>query len=301
MRKFALLFALVLGLPLWAADEPFAAYEKAVYNIDRETCNVYRVGPNPGYTGPDIDALHKWALARKAKGLSVPPMWGYDRSNIGGRDKTAGTPEKDKGESKAPENGDDKKDQGKPEEKKDAEPDWPPKEVAPAADKGWEPTEAELEQVKSLCLEAKNSGEFKKYDEARTLAWALLRRLAKPGDKLSTAEWAKRFDAADKINQAMKAYRSSYNTGNNDVCNALAEDIATEDKHSAMFAKLKWMYDNQRKYDISSRYFRISTYKYIENHADAFRDAAAKKLFCTQLIKGGVRDKELQDLADSYK
>lgn len=281
------------------------------YNITRDG-RVGRISPTPGTEGPDIEWVRKvWYDPYKSGKqqfvpmISFPSPKGREPWNVRGdiMKPPAGTPEKDKEEAKTPDKGreDDKKAGGSPEEKKEEQkdPDWPPKEVAPAAATNWEPTEAEFEQARKLKAEAKNSGESSKSSEAYRVLHDMVLRLAKPGEKLPTSEWGKRLDALNKINKV--ARELGYVEFGRDVVQVLADDIASEDKHPAMFAKLKWTFDNQRKYGISSRYLRTATYKYIESHADAFKDAAAKKLFCQQLIKGGISDPEIKELSESYK
>lgn len=186
--------------------------------------------------------------------------------------------------------------------KEQKEADWPPMEVNPAPEdpKAIYPTEGEIEKIKQLCVEGKNSGDSKKFAEAEELGRQIEKRMCN-GSNLTVEEWGKRFDEMNKLAAEFKKARGINALGTYQLCDAMVEDFAKTEGHAAFFAKLKWMQSRTVNLKFDARKIRIATYKYIENHAEKFKDNAAKQLFCDQLMKGGVNDPGIKELRDSYK
>lgn len=182
------------------------------------------------------------------------------------------------------------------------DPDWPPKEVNPAPEdpKALYPTEEEIETIKKLCVEGKNSGDYKKFSEAEKLGKQIVGRMC-TGSNLAAEEWGKRFAEANKLREVLeKAYGYS-SLSTYQLSDALAEDFAKTEGHAAFFSKLKWLQSHAGNMKFDARRLRVITYKYIENNPEKFKDNAAKQLFCQQLIKGGINDQGLKELSESLK
>lgn len=190
-----------------------------------------------------------------------------------------------------------------------AEPDWPPKEAEwppKAVVRDVYPTDKELEAVRDLVKVYKRSNDYKDRDKARSEVIRLLNRLVPArGEQLSEEEWTKRFETHKKMGEDFGdiSGSSTHRFWNTDLCNAFTDSmISSQKSHAAMFKQLKWYCDNINKLQMERSCIRTAVYKYIENNPDKFPDDAAKKLFCEQIIKSGiVKDKGLQELADSYK